>query len=190
MAEAESHVSSKNLALRMEKKIASKMSTKRVANLFIDDTLAGVLDNLSAMLKQYTGNKKDADKVIKNIIKVTIKIGILYRNDQFSPEELALAEAFRKKFRTLVMTVVSFHEVAFSYDKAYLTELLDSCAQMLTQLVEHHLRDKSVGRIDHVFKFFSNSAFMETVFTEDTPLKCHLDKIVVGLNKLLEGGHI
>ncbi|XP_038073409.1 tumor necrosis factor alpha-induced protein 8-like protein 1 [Patiria miniata] len=166
------------------------MSTKRVANMFIDDTMGGVLDSLSGLLRQYTGNKKDADKIIKNIIKVTIKIGILHRNEQFNQEELALAESFRKKFRTLIMTFVSFYEVDFSYDRPYLTELLDTCALMLTRLVERHLRDKSIGRIDHVFKFFSNSAFMETVFTPDTPLKGHLDKIIVGLNKLLEAGHI
>ncbi len=190
MAEAGTHVDSKNLALRFEKKIASKMSTKRVANFFIDDTMGDVLDNLSSMVKQYTGSKKDAEKVLKNIIKVTIKIGILYRNDQFNKEELALAENFRKKFRTLIMTFVSFYEVEFSFDSNYLTGLLDGCADMLTQLVQRHLRDKSVARIDHVFKFFSNSAFMETVFTSDTPLKPHLDKIMVGLNKLIEGGHI
>lgn len=42
-------------------------------------------------LSLQTGNKKDAEKLVKNIIKVVVKIGLLARNDQFTPEDIKSA---------------------------------------------------------------------------------------------------
>lgn len=46
-----------------------------------------------------SGNKKEAEKLVKNIIKVIIKLGVLYRSGQFSPEELQTADKFWNKFQ-------------------------------------------------------------------------------------------
>lgn len=46
-----------------------------------------------------TGNKKEAEKIVKNIIKIVIKIGILHRNNQFNADELKVIERFRSKFQ-------------------------------------------------------------------------------------------
>lgn len=87
--------STKSLALQAQKKVMSKMATKSVANLFIDDTSSEVLDELYRVTKEYTRNRKEAQKVIKNLIKIVVKLGVLYRNNQFSSEELLLVENFR-----------------------------------------------------------------------------------------------
>ena len=47
----------------------------------------------------------------------------LCSNDQFSSEELKLAEDFKKKFRSTAMTIVSFYEVDFTSDKTYLLQV-------------------------------------------------------------------
>ena len=87
--------STKSLALQAQKKLMSKMATKSVANLFIDDTSSEVLDELYRVTKEYTRNRKEAQKVIKNLIKMVVKLGVLYRNNQFNGEELMLVESFR-----------------------------------------------------------------------------------------------
>lgn len=46
-----------------------------------------------------TGNKKEAERLVKNIIKIVIKIGILHRNNQFNADELKVIERFRSKFQ-------------------------------------------------------------------------------------------
>lgn len=180
----------KNLGLRVQKKMLGKMTSKKIAKVFIDDTMGELLDHVYKLCKEYKQNKKDAEKLIKNIIKVTVKIGILYRNDQFNDEEMKIAEAFRKKFRTMIMTFVSFCEVDFTFDKNFLVGALDDCSVLLTKLVARHLTDKSQGRIDYVFGFFQDGAFMDTLFDPNSPLKPHLSVIVAGLNKLLEEGSI
>lgn len=45
-----------------------------------------------------SGSKKEAERLVKNIIKIVIKIGILHRNNQFNADEAAIAERFRVKF--------------------------------------------------------------------------------------------
>lgn len=60
----------KDIGLRAQKKLLSRMSNKTVAKAFIDDVSAGLLDSLYRLVKQLTGNKKDAEKLTKNMIKV------------------------------------------------------------------------------------------------------------------------
>lgn len=62
---------------------------------------------------------------MKNTIKIVTKISLLARNDQFSPEELKLATEFQKKFHKASKTVISFHEVDFSYDQKFLMQVKD-----------------------------------------------------------------
>lgn len=87
--------STKSLALQAQKKLMSKMATKSMANLFIDDTSSEVLDDLYRVTKEYTRNRKESQKIIKNLIKMVVKLGVLYRNNQFNGEELILVDNFR-----------------------------------------------------------------------------------------------
>ena len=177
---------SKNLAIRAQKKLLGKMSSKKIAKIFIDDTSARLLDNVYKLVKEYTGSKKLAEKHTKDLIKTVIKVGILYRNDQFSDDEIVLAEDFKKKFRTVSMTVISYYEIDFSFDKNFLAKALNECKTMLKQLVQRHLTDKSQTRIDNVFNTFLDTALLETVFHPDSKHRPILGRIVEDLNSMLE----
>lgn len=100
--------STKSLALQAQKKLMSKMATKSMANLFIDDTSSEVLDELYRVTKEYTRNRKESQKIIKNLIKMVVKLGVLYRNNQFSSEELILVETFRWAARVIKGVVEHF----------------------------------------------------------------------------------
>uniref|UniRef100_A0A8C2YTZ9 Tumor necrosis factor alpha-induced protein 8 n=1 Tax=Chinchilla lanigera TaxID=34839 RepID=A0A8C2YTZ9_CHILA len=116
---------SKNLAVQAQKKILGKMVSKSIATTLIDDTSSEVLDELYRVTKEYTQNKKEAERIIKNLIKTVIKLAILYRNNQFNQDELALMEKFKKKVHQLAMTVVSFHQVDVALN--FMTFLKSSC---------------------------------------------------------------
>ncbi|KAG0726904.1 Tumor necrosis factor alpha-induced protein 8-like protein 1 [Chionoecetes opilio] len=180
----------RDISLKAQKKLLSKMSNKTLAKSFIDDTLASVLDNLYSLFRGYTGNKKEAEKVVKNIIKIVVKINILYRNDQFVTEDLKVANQLRNKFNTIVKTVISFFEVAFSFDKSFLTKAIEDCRGLLKQLVGNHLTDKSIGRIDHVFDAFTEPAFMEELFRPESPHRPTLQAIVDDMSKAFDEGGI
>lgn len=185
---SESNFKARDIGMRAQKKLLSRMANKHIAKVFIDDTTGQLLDNLYRLAKAQTGNKKEAEKVVKNIIKVVIKIGILYRNDQFTAEELQLAEQFKKKFHSTAMTVASFYEVDFSFDRNYLMQSLAECSAMLKRLVQEHLTENSLNRIEHIFSLFGGATFLEEVFRRDSEHRELLGKIVVDMHKLMEEG--
>ncbi|XP_004835470.1 tumor necrosis factor alpha-induced protein 8-like protein 3 [Heterocephalus glaber] len=178
--------SSKSLALQAQKKVLSKIASKTMANMLIDDTSSEIFDELYKVTKEYTHNKKEAHKIMKDLIKVAIKIGILYRNNQFNQEEVTLVEKFRKKLNQTAMTVVSFYEVEYTFDRNVLATLLHECQDLVHGLVRRHLTPRTHGRIDHVFSHFANLEFLSTLYRLDGDCRPSLKRICEGINKLLD----
>lgn len=194
MAEAEpgSGFNSKSVALRAQKKLLGKMASKNMAKAFVDDTTGDLLDQLYRLAKIETGNKKEAEKLVKDLVKIVVKISILFRNDQLNREEIQLAEKFRRNFRSSAMTFISFYEVDFSFDKKFLTKNLEDCRSLLHQIIERHLTAKSHGRVDHVFNYYANGDMLEKVFqaNRNGPFGMILKNIVDNLNKLMDDGNL
>lgn len=182
--------SSKDMAMRVQKKILSSVATKSSVQMFIDDTTSEILDELYRVSKEYSGNKSEAQKVVKDLIKIAVKIGVLFRNNRFTTDELAIAQEFKKKLHTGAMTAISFYEVDFTFDKAVMSELLTSCRDLLLKLVNTHLTPKSHGRINHVFNHYSDPELLSKLYEPSEPFRTHLTKICKGLNKLVEDGTI
>lgn len=176
--------SSKSLAIQAEKKFLSKMAGRSVAHLFIDETSSEVLDELYRVSKAYTHSRTQAQRVIKDLIKVAVKVAVLHRSGCFGPGELDVATRFRQKLRQGAMTALSFGEVAFTFEAAVLAGLLAQCRDMLLELVAGHLTPKSHDRIRHVFDHFSDPGLLTALYGPD--FMQHLDKICTGLRKLLE----
>ena len=67
---SETDFKAKDIGLRLQKKLASKLSNKNVAKMFIDDVSSELLDNIYFFTVNTSKSKKDAEKIVKNIIKV------------------------------------------------------------------------------------------------------------------------
>lgn len=178
--------SSKNFALQAQKKILSKIASKTVANMLIDDTSSEIFDELYKVTREHTHSKKEAHKIMKDLIKVAIKIGILYRNNQFSQEEVVIVEKFRKKLNQTAMTIVSFYEVEYTFDRNVLSTLLHECKELVHELVQRHLTPRTHGRINHVFNHFADVEFLSTLYSLDGDCRPNLKRICEGINKLLD----
>ena len=178
--------SSKQIGLRIQKKVYGKFSNKTVAKQFIDDDFGVLLDTLHIILRTEINDNKKADKVIKNMIKITVKMGLLYKNKQFNTEELALASKFRSKLRKAALTVISFYEVDFTYDRAFLVQVVNDCGEMLHKLVDRHLSEKSHSRINMIITNFSNGPLLDKVFQSDGAYYHHLASISQGFHKVVD----
>lgn len=181
---------SNGLGLRIQKKLASTMSTKSMAKVFIDEQTGQLLDNVYLLLKEYLGEKKEAEKIVKYLIKVTIKIAILFRNDQFNKEELDLITSFKKKFKSLVMTVTSFVEVDFSFDKHFLSKSFAESSSILQKIIARHTKEKTKSKVLRSFQLLGNTEFLEQVFTPDSKYSPTMAKIAKQLDDLMESGTI
>lgn len=178
--------SSKQLGLRIQKKVVGKFANKAIAKAFIDEDLGSLLDTLYNILNKEMKDSKKANKVIKNIIKITVKIGLLYKNNQFNDEEIALGIKFRTKLRHAALTVISFFEVDFTYDRTFLIKVVSDCGDMLHKLVDRHLTTKSHQRIDSVVQAFSNGELLDKVFQSDGPHYHYLEGISQGFHKVVD----
>ena len=177
---------SKSVGLRIQKKVMGKFSNKTMAKSFIDDDYGKLLDLLYEILKADMGDSKKANKVIKNMIKITVKIGLLYKNNQFNTAELETGSKMRTKLRHAALTVISFHEVDFTYDRGFLVKLVNELGDMLHKLVERHLTNKSHQRIDSVIGMFGNGELLDKVFMSDGVYHHHLEQISQVFHKVVD----
>ncbi|XP_028837514.1 tumor necrosis factor, alpha-induced protein 8-like protein 2 B [Denticeps clupeoides] len=182
--------SSKDMAMKVQKKFLSQLANKSVVQMFIDDTSSEILDELYRVSKEYSGNRTEAQKVIKDMIKIAVKVGVLFRHNRFSDEELSLAQNFKKKLHQGAMTAISFHEVEFTFDKSVMSNILIECRDMLLKLVNAHLTQKSHGRINHVFNYYASTDLLMQLYNPEGPFQSNLAKICAGLNKLIEEGKL
>ncbi|KTG46744.1 hypothetical protein cypCar_00041584 [Cyprinus carpio] len=108
---------SKDMAMKAQKKILSQLASKSVAHMFIDDNSSEILDELYRVSKEHSGNRNEAQKVVKNMIKIAMKVGVLFRHEKFSADELSVAQNFRKKLHSGAMTAISFQEAIRDVDE-------------------------------------------------------------------------
>lgn len=88
------------------------------------------------------------------------------------------------------MAVISFYEVDFSFDLPYLQKSLAESHASLRSIVQRHLTEKSLTRIDEVFAFFGSAALLETAFRQNSPYAEVMGKIVADLNKAMDSGDL
>uniref|UniRef100_A0ABD2WWA0 Tumor necrosis factor alpha-induced protein 8-like protein n=1 Tax=Trichogramma kaykai TaxID=54128 RepID=A0ABD2WWA0_9HYME len=186
----------RDLGLRAQKKILGKFAGSNAGRaLFIDDATAFMLDNLYKLMDKAARaspqlDKKQPEKVLKNIVKLSIKIGLLHKNQQLGPSDTANIEAVRRALHSCAMTVLSFYELEFSFDRAFLCRSFERCRRAVHDLVRPHLTDKSHERCDQVFDFLGHPDFLDRVFAQDSELRPILALLVQDLNKALENGQL
>ena len=126
-----------SLSVRAQKKILGSVAgNSSLAKLFIDDRSAQLLDTLYRLTRDYTDNKRRAEKLLKYSIKSAIKFMVLLRKDQLNDEQLAHCAEFRRKMRHATVTLISFYEVEYSLDRTYLSGLLAECGDLMKKILE------------------------------------------------------
>ena len=66
-----------------------------------------------------TKDKKESEKTTKNLIKISVKIGMLQRGERFSTEEIAELRQIQLTLRIVVKTLITFYQVEHTYDRYY-----------------------------------------------------------------------
>ena len=153
----------------VQRSFANKFfANKTIAKGLIDENSAQLLDELYKLAKIYVSeniskaliesiivhvlhqskNKKDAEKIVKNTIKISVKVGMLERSGDkyFSAKDRESLVKIQRNLRTVAMTLISFYQVDHTYDRAFLTKYVEDLKNDLKDLVRPHLTEKSLGR--------------------------------------------
>ena len=89
---------------------------------------------------------------------------MLFRGDKFSPDEKKDLQTIQKSLRNTSMTLISFFETDFTYDKSYLVRHISGLEDQLKSLVAPHLTEKSVGRVEQIFSVMKTPEFLDSTF--------------------------
>ena len=203
--------SSSSVAFNVQKNFASKFfSNKAIVKGLIDDTSAKLLDDLYNLLFAFvshifnsltidnkyfpnflqTNDKKESEKTTTNVIKITVKIGMLFRGDKFSPDEMKDLQTIQKSLRNTSMTLISFYETDFTYDKGFLIRHISGLEEHLKTLVAPHLTEKSVGRVEQIFSVMKTPEFLDSVFVpgQNPEMRPLMAEVIADLNACMEAG--
>nr|XP_012624698.1 tumor necrosis factor alpha-induced protein 8-like protein 1 isoform X2 [Microcebus murinus] len=181
--------STKSLALQAQRKLLGAVPPRAVAAL-VDDASSAVLDELYGAAREFTRSRKEAQKLLKNLVKVAVKLGLLLRGGRLGADELALLQRLRERARRLAMTALSFRQVDFTFDRRVLAAGLLECRDLLQQALGPRLSAKSHGRISHVFGRLADGDFLAALYGPAEPYRSHLRGICEGLERLLEDGSL
>jgi len=179
------------VAYEVQKNFANKFfSNKVVTKGLIDDTSGKLLDNLYKLLYVFTKSKKDSEKTSRNIIKMSVKIGMLDRGEKFSKEERQNLLKIQRTLRTVAMTLISFYQVDHTYDRNFLIKYLTDLESLLKGLIARHLTDKSLARVEQIFGVVKTGEFLDSIYVpqRSPEMRELMSHVVNDLNSCLEQG--
>eukprot|EP00092_Neocalanus_flemingeri_P010152 GFUD01010941.1.p1 GENE.GFUD01010941.1~~GFUD01010941.1.p1 ORF type:complete len:192 (-),score=42.86 GFUD01010941.1:75-650(-) len=186
----------RSVAYEVQKCFANKFfSNKFVAMNLLEDTTAKLLDDLYLLLHAHTCDKKDSEKTTENLIKISVKIGMLERGGKFSLEEKDSLLSVQVNLKTVVKTLISFYQVDHTYDRFFLVKYLTELETLLKNLIRPHLTEKSVGRVEQIFGVVKTDDFLDHIylpkmFVSHPEMRQLMGKVVEDLNACLDAGTI
>ncbi|XP_023045570.2 tumor necrosis factor alpha-induced protein 8-like protein 1 [Piliocolobus tephrosceles] len=182
--------STKSLALQAQKKLLSKMTSKAVVAMLVYDTSREVMEELYHATREFTCSCKEAQKMLKNLVKVALKLGLLLCEDQVGGEELALLWHFCHRAHFLAMMAISFQLVEFTFDRQVLAAGLLECGDLLHQVMGPQLTAKRHSCIKHVFHHQADCVFLAVFYGPTEPYHSHLRRICEDLGRMLDEGSL
>ncbi|EPB66868.1 hypothetical protein ANCCEY_14042 [Ancylostoma ceylanicum] len=124
--------------------------------------------------------------VVKNIIKLAVKMTLLSRNDMLSEADVVRLMKVQKQLHSLTLTIISFVQVRYSFERSHLIDLLKNMQSSLAPLVSLKLSDKSTRRLEHVIIHLTKVEFLDDLFKVDGPHAEVLAEFVSGLENLVD----
>ncbi|KAK0423665.1 hypothetical protein QR680_008263 [Steinernema hermaphroditum] len=177
--------SSASLFERLQKNVAGKVAKRSVMKHFVSGNSSRLFDNLYTILKERY-SKNVAEKVISNIIKISLKFGVVTRENKLSEQLQEDFHSFQRSLKTLLLTVISYGTLDFSYDYKYLKELMGTVQARLMNLTSELLSEKSVKRVGHIFDHLGDPEFLGSALRTGGPTNATMKTICEDLGTLLE----
>ena len=113
---------------------------------------------------------------------------MLLRGEKFSDEEKESLLKIQKNLRNVAKTLISFYELDYTYDKAFIIKYLTELETLLKNLITNHLTDKSVARVEQIFDVVKTPEFLDSIYVPKKNLEMRdiMGNIVIDLNKCIE----
>lgn len=195
--ETSSGFSAQNISIQMQKKLISKFATKKTMKIFIDDTSSRIFDNVFRLINLYLDSKSQSQAMMKNIVKINMKLAVLYVNDVLNEAEKGYVYEFREKFHLIAERTTTnvlrpgSRAAKAGMDIEAMSALFKSCEDVILKTIQRHLTVKSQDKVRSSGAFFSDKDFLRFVFVKEgqpLPVKVLVHQIAEDLQELLDRG--
>eukprot|EP01126_Amoeba_proteus_P004835 TRINITY_DN11600_c0_g1_i2.p1 TRINITY_DN11600_c0_g1~~TRINITY_DN11600_c0_g1_i2.p1 ORF type:complete len:274 (+),score=46.89 TRINITY_DN11600_c0_g1_i2:147-968(+) len=166
-----------NLSMRLRKSVASKAANsaagKKIIKESVNEETSTLIIALKSLVEKSSGDKKKADELEKNMVKLVVKAYILVdnkslRGSDFLAADKPLREAFNRLGR------VFNGRFAGKASKKAICEALEKVASnlkqaqsIITDLMLPWIQTKNVYRLNSIFDTVGSYEFLERVFFDD-----------------------
>lgn len=178
----------KDFAISTQKKFAQKLATNAVIrNSLVDDSITEIFNLINKIIRLYLNDKKKSEKVMKDIIKIIVKLGVLQHNNRLDQKLVGLANS---KLRHAVLTMISFHEVEFTFDKKLAVMKMTTVKETISSLLTNgQVKEKTHARLANVMQTLGDPDFLHALYhnSKFSDLKAKLADL---LNKAVDQGRI
>jgi len=158
--------------MKAKKNIAGKAATssfgKSVINKVIDDEIKQLITCVKNIIAVESGSKELADKLEKNAIKIVVKAYFLWENKTIPLEDFLKVEApLKQALRILLAVYDNIEKVKDVKLKAEILDekftvaavLLDTVKELLVNILQPHLKLKSITRVNDTFNQIARRDF-------------------------------
>lgn len=186
----EEHFNSQTISIKVQKKLASKLPTKKLVKFFIDETSARVFNNLNLLLRAYCGSKREANRLMKTVVKINAKLAILFINGVLSNSDIEILAKSRNAFAKVAQICLNVHKKK-SHANLNLDPLIEQfnvCHNSIMVIARNYLTEKSQNKISLCTNFFCNRQFLATVFSNEPRYYELMEKICEDIQELIDRG--
>jgi len=153
--------------MRIKKNIGGKIATSTAGKSLIRDMLGPTALTILKILNEIIEAKDDKKKAheIENImIKIGVKVILLFNNKDISIEELRKCLPIIKQIWS---DCLDFCEMSFSYNPESLQNSAGQLEQQLKEILTPYLSEKSLTKMTYCFNYLMDRELLDILYTND-----------------------
>ncbi|VDL18330.1 unnamed protein product [Hymenolepis diminuta] len=178
------------IALRAQRKIACSFPNQ-TRRLFLDEITCHLLDTLHQLVWQYTISKKRTDYIIKQLIKVNIKLYVIVMSTGLKKQQEESFAECREMLRTAALRLIQ-HVNSTSSEGICVMERIQAAIRTAgtyaRAIAEGHMSEKSLDKLADVVMFMSDEGFLTALTSKQPPYKDLVLEIAQDLQDSIDRG--
>jgi len=181
--EVQSKRKKQTFQMRVKKNIAAKAANSKTGKKIIRDNIGAdgvaVIDIIKEVIRLKDGEKKSRE-IESTVIKIAVKIVLLYRNKDISREVLL---APLKLVKTIWSDVLDCCEISFVYDQQRLSKYITELQAEFVKMLKPYLTEKNIERMNETINYLKSQGLLDKLYLSEDCDK-HKEQLGQVLRKL------
>ncbi|VDD75430.1 unnamed protein product [Mesocestoides corti] len=181
----------KQITIKAQKNIACSFpnQTKR---LFLNEITSRLVDNIHQLIWHYTQSKERADYIVKQFLKINIKLFIVAANGCLKKQQEEDMNECREVVKEAALCFIRHVRGPANLQKmSNLTKIqaaIKTAGALAQYVSEEHLTRKTVDKLTDVVSFFTTEEFLAAILSNQPPYSTLATEIAEDLQDSIDRG--